>query len=45
MESLRDVKRRMAIEVDKGRATPLELKAIGMKNDECFKKEFYINEN
>ncbi len=38
MESLRDVKRRMAIEVDKGRATPLEIKAIGMKNDECFKE-------
>jgi len=38
MQSLRDVKRRMEIEVDKGRATPLELKEIGLKQDESFRE-------
>ena len=38
MESLRDVKRRMAIEVDKKRATPLEIKEVGIHPEEGFKE-------
>lgn len=38
MESLRDVKRRMEIEVKQNRATPLELKEIGIHPEESFKE-------
>ena len=38
MESLRDVKRRMAIEVEKKRATPLEIKEVGIHPEESYKE-------